>query len=73
MSDSPATIQITLNGEAKQIAAGCSVADLLRDLGVASFGVAVERNRAVVRRADHPMTVVQAGDCIEIVQFVGGG
>lgn len=73
MSDTPAQIAITLNGEPRQLAAGCSVADLLRDLGVASFGVAVERNRAVVRRADHAATLIDAGDVIEIVQFVGGG
>ncbi len=73
MSNSPAMISITLNGEPKQVPAGLSVATLLSDLGVASFGVAVERNRAVVRRADHPHTAIEPGDVIEIVQFVGGG
>ncbi len=66
-------ISIALNGEVRQFSAGLTVAGLLAELGVASFGVAVERNRAVVRRAEHSSTALAEGDVIEIVQFVGGG
>lgn len=73
MSEPAAIIAITLNGERHECRAGDSVADLLAALAVPSFGVAVERNRAVVRRADHATTPLLDGDCIEIVHFVGGG
>ena len=35
--------------------------------------VAVERNGEVVPRAQHPDTVLEPGDVVEIVHFVGGG
>lgn len=73
MNDETSTIQVTLNGEATQLPAGLTVADLLVRLGVPTFGVAVERNRAVVRRADHAATPIAPGDEIEVVTFVGGG
>lgn len=66
-------LTVTLNGESRQFSAGLTVAELLQQLGVPAFGVAVERNRQVVRRADHAATALADGDSIEIVQFVGGG
>jgi sulfur carrier protein len=62
-----------VNGEPRSVAIGHSVADLLRDLDIRSVAVAVERNRQVVRRAQHAETWLAEGDVIEIVQFVGGG
>ena len=35
--------------------------------------VAVELNRAIVRRLDHPTTQLTDGDTIEVVTLVGGG
>ena len=68
-----AVVHIELNGEPTELPAGLTVAGLLERLGVPAFGVAVERNRAVVRRADHAACVLEEGDRIEVVQFVGGG
>lgn len=67
------TITVTLNGDLTQLPAGQTVAELLQHLKTPAFGVAVERNRQVVRRADHASTVLAEGDVIEVVQFVGGG
>jgi sulfur carrier protein len=64
---------ITVNGEARQIAAGTTVADLLGALGLADRRVAVERNREIVPRATHPSVQLEPGDRLEIVTFVGGG
>ena len=36
-------------------------------------GIAVERNREVVRRAEYAACVLQPGDEVEIVRLVGGG
>lgn len=67
------TIVLWINGEVRTVAAGLTVRDLLAELGVRAEGVAVERNRLVVRRQDHASCVLQAEDRLEIVQFVGGG
>lgn len=66
-------VAITLNGERREVEAGSTVADLLRGLGVRADGVAVERNRSIVRRRDHATTALEAGDALEVVTFVGGG
>ena len=66
-------LHLTLNGEPHTATAGDTVADLLVALQLPRETVAVERNRDVVRRADHASTRLQDGDVIELVQFVGGG
>lgn len=66
-------IEVTVNGETKQVPSGGSIADLLRTLNVASDRVAVELNRSIVRRRDWDRTIVPGGAQIEIVEFVGGG
>jgi sulfur carrier protein len=68
-----ADIVVTVNGEPRRIAAGTTVATLLAQLGLADRRVAVERNREVVPRAEHARAVLTAGDCLELVTFVGGG
>jgi sulfur carrier protein len=64
---------IVLNGESRELADGGTVSDLLRELGLDSRQVAVERNREVVPRAEHGQTVLADGDQLEVVTFVGGG
>lgn len=71
MSD--ATIEILVNGETKRVPQGLSVEGLLSVLGISANRVGVERNRQLVRKAEHAATPVQAGDRFEIVSFVGGG
>jgi sulfur carrier protein len=66
-------MQITVNGDAHEVPAGITVRALIENLGLTDGPVAVERNRAVVPRAEHSSTELQAGDVLEIVHFVGGG
>jgi thiamine biosynthesis protein ThiS len=68
-----ATIRIRLNGEERAVPGGLTVAGLLEELGVDGRGVAVERNREVVHREARDEVPVEAGDVVEVVQFVGGG
>lgn len=72
MSDS-ASIEITVNGAARQVPEGTTVADLIALSGLGGKRVAVERNRDVVPRARHAELVLEAGDRLELVTFVGGG
>lgn len=67
------TIAVQVNGEARMLPRGCTVADLVVGLGLKAAQVAVERNRVIVRRADHASTVLEAGDRLEVVTFFGGG
>lgn len=66
-------MQIEVNGEAREVREGATVATLLVELGLGKELVAVERNEEVVPRAQHAGAALHAGDRIEIVQFVGGG
>lgn len=64
---------VTVNGSPRELPPGLSVRALLEHLALTSGPVAVEINRAIVPRAKHASHVVNEGDAIEIVQFVGGG
>lgn len=66
-------MEIRVNGEARTVPDGLTVRGLVEHLGLTAGPVAVERNRAVVPRAEHATTPVEAGDSFEIVHFVGGG
>jgi thiamine biosynthesis protein ThiS len=69
----PTTLTITVNGENRPAQPGATVTDLLRELGLESGRVAIERNLEILLRPKWAETQVQAGDRYEIVQFVGGG
>jgi sulfur carrier protein len=64
---------ISVNGEPLTIASDCTVTELLTQLGLAGKTVAVERNRAIVPRAQHEITRLHPDDQLEVVTFVGGG
>jgi sulfur carrier protein len=66
-------MQIEVNGESREIAAGSTVAALLGELGVTQPHVAVELNLEVVPRAQHRETMLRDGDRLEVVTLVGGG
>lgn len=66
-------MQIEVNGERKDVPDGATVKALLALLGLEGTLVAVERNEAVVPRAQHAETRLADGDRVEVVHFVGGG
>jgi sulfur carrier protein len=66
-------VVIRLNGDAHTLPGPLSVADLLARLEIDPRRVAVERNFLVVKRDAYASTLVDDGDEIEIVNFVGGG
>jgi sulfur carrier protein len=67
------TISVSVNGEKRATKSGASVVDLLRELGLDSGRVAIERNLEILPRSQWMATHVDDGDRYEIVQFVGGG
>ena len=66
-------ITITVNGEQRIAKSGSTVTDLLREMGLDSRRVAIERNLEILSRPAWQMTPIEAGDRYEILQFVGGG
>ena len=66
-------VNVTLNGEAKQLDAPTSVRGLLESLGLDPAKIAVERNLEIVPRGAYGDVAVADGDRLEIVHFIGGG
>ncbi len=65
---------ITINGEIyAELAAGLSVSQLLAHLGFPEHKIAVERNREIVPKSGYSEAVLQDGDVLEIITFIGGG
>jgi sulfur carrier protein len=50
-----------------------TVSALLVSLGLDGRKVAVERNEEIVPRSRYAETLLQDGDALEIVHFIGGG
>ena len=73
MPHTDGTVTIQVNGEHKRVAAGLSLAELAREMGLVPEKVAVERNLAIVPRSTLAQVCVEDGDELEIVHFVGGG
>ena len=66
-------MQVTLNGEPRQVRDGLTVAELVSDLGLRARRIAVEINLGVLARDDYARRALRDGDVVEIVQFIGGG
>ena len=64
---------ITLNGERFELDRPLSMTDLLARLEIDPRRVAVEHNLTIIRRTTFPEVIVNDGDKVEIVNFVGGG
>jgi len=66
-------IEISVNGEKREIPAGLSIREMLVHLGLDPQRLAVELNRMIVGKAQWDATAVEADAKVEIVEFVGGG
>jgi sulfur carrier protein len=66
-------VTVWINGEAREVPEGTTLAALLEQLQLGGPGVAVEVNAEVVRRARHAEHLLRSQDRVEIVTFVGGG
>ena len=67
------TIEVILNGERRSVPAGLTVDRLLAFLEMNPSRVAVELDRAIVRKSDWAAAEVRGGAQLEVVWFVGGG
>ncbi len=66
-------MQVTINGEARQLQAAASLRQMLEALQLGDKRVAVELNGAIVPRSRHDSVALADGDEVLIVQAIGGG
>jgi sulfur carrier protein len=69
-------MRLRVNGKEIEVAAAAgrlTVSALVKELKLGEGPVAVEVNRAIVVRAEHASRLLEDGDEVEIVHFVGGG
>ncbi|MCA9861119.1 MAG: sulfur carrier protein ThiS, partial [Thermomicrobiales bacterium] len=70
---STATITATINGKPTELPAGTTISTFLAGRELHERLVVVERNGEIVNRSAFSEVVVEEGDLLEIVHFVGGG
>ena len=63
---------VKINGENKK-AAGLAISTWLKQAGYDARAIAVEYNEKILPKADYAATIMQDGDVVEIVCFMGGG
>lgn len=66
-------MQITLNGEQREIADATTLATLIDSMGMTGQRIAIEVNETLVPRSQHDQHLLTEGDTIEIVRAIGGG
>jgi thiamine biosynthesis protein ThiS len=64
---------IIVNGETMSLAQPISLQAWLTDHGINSELIAVEHNQNLLTKEQYASTIIQEGDSLEIVRFVGGG
>lgn len=64
---------VKVNGEIAENIAGKNITEYLTESGYDIKRVAVELNGDILPKAQYESTLLQDGDSVEIVSFVGGG
>jgi len=65
-------MQIQLNGKSFTVA-DPSLAALIEQMDLGGKRYAIEINEELIPRAEHASHQLHEGDCVEIVQAIGGG
>ena len=66
-------MQITVNGERREVAGPLTVEAFLLECTLDPRLVVVEHNRRILKRPELAATIIHADDSLEIVRIVGGG
>ena len=66
-------MDITVNAKPHSLSEGTTLADLIKELGLADAPCAAEVNQALVPKRRHTQHPLSEGDVIELVTLVGGG
>ena len=63
---------VTINGTPTDVS-GKTIREYLTAAAYDSTRIAIERNGEIVPKAQYDTTLLQDGDTLEVVSFVGGG
>ena len=66
-------MEVTVNGELRQIPEEMTIAQLLEDMALTAKRLAVEVNLEIVPRSTYGSHRLRHGDRVEIVHAIGGG
>ncbi len=67
------TMEITVNGDPRQLPENSTLDGLIRNLGLSPATVAALVNDEIVEREHFETTQLSARDTVELVRFVPGG
>ena len=65
--------KIQLNGNTYEISSGTNLIELLNKLKIEKNKVAIEVNGEIVEKNKYQSLILNKGDKVEIVKFIGGG
>lgn len=66
-------MQVKVNGEIRELNEGLSLLELIRSLGLEERVMAAALNMQIVKQDAWGSAVLNEGDIIELLDFVGGG
>ncbi|MFA5215622.1 sulfur carrier protein ThiS [Sulfuricurvum sp.] len=66
-------MQLKVNGEIREFEEGSTLLDLIRSLGLEERVMAAALNMEIVKQDAWGNAVLNEGDTIELLDFVGGG
>ncbi len=66
-------MKLKLNGTESELKDGITVLELLKSLEIEPKSVAVEVNQKIIKKCDFQESLLDEGDAVEIINFVGGG
>ncbi len=66
-------MKISVNGDNREYGENTVVADIVADLALSGKRIAIELNKEILPFNQYATKKLQADDCIEIVQAIGGG
>lgn len=69
----PLGMTIVVNGEARELARGASLRQLIEAMGLGKAACAAEVNKELVPKREHATRELREGDVVELVSLVGGG
>ncbi len=67
------SVNVKINGRVESITPQKTLLDLLNDKSLCAERVVVEVNNSIIKREQFKEYILQEGDSVEILRFVGGG
>lgn len=66
-------MQLKVNGEVRELEEGSTLLDLIQSLGLEDRVMAAALNMEIVKQEAWGSAVLNEGDTLELLDFVGGG